>query len=103
MIQETCTRIGELEDFWTSEIRLRNARRNRIREIDDLLNQFEMLNLADEQTVPSELRNRVSSLVRSDGHPLGSLPAETVSIPDWMEALYDIQDGLMIRFADDVD
>ncbi len=103
MIQETCTRIDELEDFWTAEIRSRYARRNRIREIDDLLNQFEMLNLADEQTIPAELRDRVALLVRSEHHPLSARQSASVSIPDWMEALYDIQDGLMIRFPDDID
>jgi hypothetical protein len=103
MIQETCTRIEELEDYWTSEIRARHARRNKIRAIDDMLNQFEMLNLADEQVIPLELRQRVEAFVRAEEHPLGQRSAMSVSIPDWMEALYDVQDGLMIRFPDDID
>ena len=103
MIRETCTRIEELEDYWTSEIRARHARRNRIRDIDDMLNQFEMLNLADEQVIPADLRLRVASLVRAEAHPLGERDPLDVSIPDWMEALYDVQDGLMIRFPDDID
>ncbi len=103
MIQETCTRIEELEGFWTAQIAARNARRNKIREIDDLLNQFEMLNLADEQAVPPDLRERVGRLVRGEDHPLAHRDAAGVTIPDWMEALYDIQDGLMIRFPDDIE
>jgi hypothetical protein len=103
MIQETCTRIEQLEDYWTSEIRARHARRNKIREIDDLLNQFEMLNLADEQTIPTELRIRVAAFMRAEDHPLAQHGAGGVAIPDWMEALYDVQDGLMIRFPDDID
>ncbi|GAC1574809.1 MAG: hypothetical protein NVS3B18_08440 [Candidatus Dormibacteria bacterium] len=103
MIQETCTRIEELEDFWTAEIQARYARRNKIREIDDLLNQFEMLNLADEEAIPPDLRDRVVAEVRGERHPLGERPSASVSILDWMEALYDIQDGLMIRFADDIE
>jgi hypothetical protein len=103
MIQETCTRIEELEDYWSSEIRARHARRNKIRDIDDMLNQFEMLNLADEQVIPTDLRQRVAAFIRAEGHPLSERQTEAVVIPDWMEALYDVQDGLMIRFPDDID
>ncbi len=103
MIQETCTRIEELEDYWTSEIRARHARRNKIRDIDDMLNQFEMLNLADEQAIPADLRQRVATFIRAEGHPLCEHSPAGVPIPDWMEALYDVQDGLMIRFPDDID
>jgi hypothetical protein len=103
VIQETCTRIEELEDYWTSEIRARHARRNKIRDIDDMLNQFEMLNLADERVIPVELRHRVAAFIRAEDHPLGERNPADVAIPDWMEALYDVQDGLMIRFPDDID
>ncbi len=103
MIQETCTRIEELADYWTSELRGRHARRNKIRDIDDMLNQFEMLNLADEQAIPIELRHRVASFISAEEHPLCQRSAADVTIPDWMEALYDVQDGLMIRFPDDID
>lgn len=103
MIQETCTRIEELQGYWTSEIRARHARRNKIRDIDDMLNQFEMLNLADEQTIPAELTFRVAAFVRSEEHPIAQRSANSVPIQDWMEALYDVQDGLMIRYPDDID
>lgn len=103
MIQETCSRIEELEDYWTTEIRARHARRDKIRDIDDMLNQLEMLNLADEQVIPFELRQRVGAFVAAENHPLAPRATADVAIPDWMEALYDIQDGLMIRFPDDID
>jgi hypothetical protein len=103
MIQETCTRIEELEDYWTTEIRARHARRNKIRDIDDMLNQFEMLNLADEQVIPPELRHRVAAFISAEDHPVAERTPGEVAIADWMEALYDVQDGLMIRFPDDID
>ena len=103
MIQETCTRIEELEDYWTSEIRARHARRNKIRDIDDMLNQFEMLNLADEPSIPADLRLRVATFVRAEDHELASRRPADIAIQDWMEALYDVQDGLMIRFPDDIE
>ena len=94
---------GRLEDYWTSEIRARHARRNKIRAIDEMLNQFEMLNLADEQVIPADLCQRVAAFVRTEEHPLCHRDPASVAIPDWMEALYDVQDGLMIRFPDDID
>ena len=103
MIQETCTRIDELQDYWSAEIRVRHARRNKIREIDEMLNQFEMLNLADEQVIPGDLRARVESFIRNEHHPLAQGSTASVSIQDWMETLYDLQDGLMVRFPDDID
>jgi hypothetical protein len=103
MIQETCTRIEELEDYWTSEIRARHARRDKIRDIDDMLNQFEMLNLADERVIPGDLRRRVATFIRAEDHPVRVRNPLDVSVPDWMEALYDVQDGLMIRFPDDIE
>ncbi len=103
MIQETCTRIEELEDYWTAQIRARHARRNKIRDIDDMLNQFEMLNLADELAIPDELRRRVATFLRGEDNQLRARDPMDVSIPEWMEALYDVQDGLMIRFPDDID
>ncbi|MHB8717631.1 MAG: hypothetical protein ACYDAC_01900 [Candidatus Dormibacteria bacterium] len=103
MIQETCTRIGELETFWSAEIRNRHARRDSMKEIDDLLNQFEMLNLADEVEIPGDLRRRVATLVAAEHHPLAALAPETVAIPEWMDALYDLQDRLMVRYEDDID
>ena len=68
-----------------------------------MLNQFEMLNLADEQVIPIELGHRVTAFIRAEDHPLGERNPADVTIPDWMEALYDVQDGLMIRFPDDID
>jgi hypothetical protein len=68
-----------------------------------MLNQFEMLNLADEQVIPIDLRHRVAVFIRAEDHPLCERDPAAVAIPDWMEALYDVQDGLMIRFPDDID
>ena len=56
MIQETCVEIGELEARWTSLREARNARRQKIRYIDELIDAFEKLNLADEVEVPYDDR-----------------------------------------------
>jgi len=104
MIQETCTVITELQERAVAETQARYARRNKIRDIDDLINEFEMLNLAEEPEVPRDLHHKVARLVVTEAHPLASkATGDEVRIAEWMEALYDMQDTLMIPFEDDLD
>lgn len=103
MIQETCSVITELGERATAETRARYARRNKIRYIDDLINEFEQLNLAEEPEVPVELHIRAVRLIEHEAHPLASREdPDEVRVVDWMEALYDVQDTLMVPFEDDV-
>lgn len=103
MIEETCLKIDELEERWFAERESRYARRNKIRYIDDLLNEFELLNLADEAVIPSDLKIRVERFVRDEQHPVASRGADDIAIAEWLEALFDIQDTLMLPFEDDGD
>ena len=102
MIQETCVEIGELEARWTSLREARNARRQKIRYIDELIDQFEKLNLAEEVEVPYELVGRAVALVSNDTQLAGRSPRELM-ISEWMDALYEVQDGLMFASEDDSD
>jgi hypothetical protein len=102
MIQETCVEIGELEARWTSLREARNARRQKIRYIDELIDAFEKLNLADEVEVPYELLGRAVALVRTDALVGGRSPDELM-ISEWMDALYEVQDSLMFTAEDDSD
>ena len=103
MIKETCLQIIETEEQLAAEQQARTARRRKIQGIDQLLNEFEMLNLADEYEIPVELAGRVKHLVAHEAHPVALRPSEEVTITDWMEALYDVQDTLMIPFEDEFD
>ena len=95
MLQETCLEIHELEAHWAADREARTARRRKIQQIDELLEELEKLNLADEQQVPGELRERVRALIGSEEHPLSTRPADQVAIAEWMDALFDVQDSLM--------
>lgn len=103
MIEETCLEISQLYERWQSEKEQRYARRNKIRYIDQILNEFEMLNLAEEPLIPAELMGRVKRFAEQEEHPVSRRAAREVAIADWMEALYDIQDGLMLTVEDDID
>ena len=102
MIQETCLEIEVLSERHERERLERYARRTKIQEIDELLNEFEMLNLAEEVQVPRLLRLRAARLVAGEGHPLSAQPPG-VRILEWMDALYDIQDSLMLTVEDDIE
>jgi hypothetical protein len=103
VIQETCLQIIETEQQLAADSKARTARRRKIQGIDQLLDEFEKLNLADEYEIPVELQGRVQRLVAHEAHSVAQRPAEEVTITDWMEALYDVQDTLMIPFEDDFD
>ena len=95
MIEETCLEIGALEQHWSAIKEMQGARRRRIRYIDDLIDQFEKLNLAEEQQVPQELSGRVQALILEESHPLSTRPVDQIAIAEWLDALFDVQDSLM--------
>jgi hypothetical protein len=96
MIQETSVQISALRERWHVEREMRYARRNRIRHIDRLLDELEMLNIAEETQLPAELAVRVQQLAAEMEHPIGERPPEDLTIAESMDALYDLQDGLML-------
>jgi hypothetical protein len=101
MIQETCTEIGALERHWVAEKRARTARRDRIHAIDQLIEEFEKLNLADEAEIPVELSGRAHRLVLAERHPIARRTPNEVDVAEWMDALYDVQDTLMFSSAEE--
>jgi hypothetical protein len=103
LIQDTCLTISVLKERAEAEHDARYARRRRIRAIDQLIDEFEMLNLADEVDVPGELRYRASRFIVDAAHPLVKRRSDEIPIADWMEALYDLQDTLMLPSEDEVD
>ncbi len=103
MIEETSVQISSLRERWQAERELRYARRNRIRHIDRLLDELEMLNIAEETQMPADLALRVQQLAAEMEHPLGNHAPEDITIAESMDALYDLQDGLMLTLEGVVD
>jgi hypothetical protein len=55
-----------------------------------------MLNIAEETQLPAELAVRVQRLAAEMEHSLGNRAPEDITIAESMDALYDLQDGLML-------
>ena len=80
--------------------RAKYARRNKMRYIDGLLNELEMLNLADQRQVPPVLLVAINKVVEES--PVVSWPrARAASVMEAMDALYEIQDRLMYSQIED--
>jgi hypothetical protein len=99
MIEEACVAIENVE---ARDRRLREAkyaRRNRMRYIDVLLNELEMLNLAERRELPNRIATAVDRLlVDGEGAGVGARPGTVVEA---MDLLYEIQDGLMFTSPED--
>ncbi|HUY60543.1 MAG TPA: hypothetical protein VMW49_01585 [Candidatus Dormibacteraeota bacterium] len=100
-IGETCVAITQQQESWEVEKVQRYARRNKIHYIDRLLNELEQLNIAEESEVPPGLRTLCKDFIDGEAHPLSQRRPEDVPIAEWMDALYDVQDGLMFTAEDD--
>src|SRR2546422_10944796 len=96
MIEQTSVQISALRERWHAERQLRYARRNRIRHIDRLLDELEMLNIAEETQLPADLALRVQRRTAEMEHPLGNRAPDDLTRADSLDALYDLQDGLML-------
>lgn len=96
MIGETSLEIGDLYKRWQVELESRYARRNKVHYIDELLNELELLNLAESRTMPDHVRAQVKELLESSEHQLCGKRTKDLNIGECMEALYDIQDTLLL-------
>ncbi len=96
MIGETSLEIGDLYKRWQVELESRYARRNKVHYIDELLNELELLNLAESRAMPDRIRAQVKELLESAEHQLCAKRTKDLTIGECMEALYDIQDTLLL-------
>lgn len=98
MISEASLAIDRSSERERRHRALKYARRNKMRYIDQLLNELEMLNLADQTVLPSALGRAVGEL-------LSESEVETEVRPDTivtaMDLLYEIQDSLMYNQIED--
>src|SRR6266702_616131 len=78
--------------------RAKYARRNKMRYIDRLLNELEMLNLAEQVKMPSGLSVAVDKLL-AESEVEAEVRPETVVTA--MDLLYEIQDSLMYNQIED--
>lgn len=99
MINETSLEISEQYRQWQAVMDNRYARRNKIRYIDHLLNELELLNLSEAPAMTAKLGREVRELLESSEHPAAN--RQRLTIAESMEALYEIQDTLLLGSEED--
>lgn len=97
MIEEACVAIEDIEERERRAREIKYGRRNRIRYIDRLLNELEMLNLADETLVPERLATELGRLMADSAVVALVQQARPESVTEAMDVLYEIQDSLMFN------
>jgi hypothetical protein len=101
MIQEACAMIERVEARERRSREAKYGRRNKIRYIDRLLNELEMLNLADETRVPERLAMELGRLLAESEVVRVANQPRLESVNDAMDVLYELQDSLMFNDPDE--
>jgi hypothetical protein len=101
MLEDACVEIEVLTEKDRVERAHKYARRNRMRYIDQLLNELEMLNLADQARMPDRLHVAVDELIVETRAAEIRGARSVATVPDAMDVLYDIQDSLMFNQIED--
>jgi hypothetical protein len=101
MIQEACAMIERVEARERRSREAKYGRRNKIRYIDRLLNELEMLNLAEETRVPERLAIELDRLLAESKVMEAARQPRPDSVNDAMDVLYEIQDSLMFNEGDE--
>jgi hypothetical protein len=101
MLEDACVEIEVLTEKDRQERAQKYARRNRMRYIDQLLNELEMLNLADQAKMPDRLSTAVDQLIEETKAAEIRGARSVATVPDAMDVLYEIQDSLMYNQIED--
>jgi uncharacterized protein YqeY len=101
MLEDACVEIEVLTEKDRQERAQKYARRNRMRYIDQLLNELEILNLADQAKMPDRLSVAVDELIVETRAAEIRGARSVATVPDAMDVLYDIQDSLMFNQIED--
>ena len=101
MLEDACVEIEVLTEKDRQERAQKYARRNRMRYIDQLLNELELLNLADQNKMPDRLSTAVDQLIEETKAAEVRGARSVATVPDAMDVLYEIQDSLMYNQIED--
>jgi hypothetical protein len=101
MIEEACAMIERVEERERRSREVKYGRRNKIRYIDMLLNELEMLNLAEETAVPERLAVELDRVMAESQALEVTSQLRPESVTEAMDVLYEIQDSLMFNEGED--
>ncbi len=101
MIEEACVAIEDVEERDRALREAKYARRNKMRYIDHILNELEMLNLADQREMPRPLVTALDELIAESDVVAVLEQGKPDTVIEAMDVLYEIQDSLMFNQIED--
>ncbi|HZV53045.1 MAG TPA: hypothetical protein VFD49_25185 [Candidatus Dormibacteraeota bacterium] len=97
MIREACAAIQRVEERERRIREIKYGRRNKMRYIDRLLDELELLNLADQSEVPEQLAIELDRLMAESRTVDLVRQPRPGTVMEAMDLLYEIQDSLMLN------
>lgn len=97
MIEQANAAIEYTTERDRRDMELKYARRRRMKRIDKLLNELELLNLAEARDLPRPLSLAVDEVIAESEEP----DRNAASILEAMDVLYDIQESIMFTQIED--
>jgi hypothetical protein len=101
MIEQANIAIEKMSERERRLREMKYARRNKMRHIDRLLNELEMLNLADQRVMPRALSVAVDQVLEDADVEEIVEQRKPDSVIEAMDLLYEIQDSLMFNQIED--
>lgn len=101
MIQEACLAIERISQSERSARDQKRARRRKMRYIDGLLNELELLNLSEQVRLPEQLVGAVDRLLEGTPVRAGLEMDRLETVGQAMDVLYEVQDSLMVGGDDE--
>jgi hypothetical protein len=101
MIEQANIAIERMSERERRLREMKYARRNKMRYIDRLLNELEMLNLADQRVMPRALSVAVDQVLEDADVEEIVEQRKPDSVIEAMDLLYEIQDSLMFNQIED--
>jgi hypothetical protein len=100
VIEEACLAIEQISAQERSAREQKYARRRKMNYIDGLLNELEMLNLADRVALPEPLEGAVGKLLEDIPERRSAQTPKVETVVGAMDVLYEVQDALMVNHSD---
>jgi hypothetical protein len=100
MIREASVAVDELRQRDRRISETKYWRRNTMRYIDQLLNELEMLNLADRSDVPQPISSAVDKLI-GECEIVALAQTSRTNVAETMDVLFELQGALMYNQIED--
>ena len=99
-IEHAALLVDQLSKENARVLEQRYARQTRVRQLDELLERFETLNVRGARKAPVALTHDVYKMALEDRNSLLCRPLDKLSISDWIDVVWKLQDPWLLPAED---